>query len=160
MGCMWRLSNFIYFCWCYCYCHRCCVCVAIGSLIFGKVYVESYWLVWRIVLWSILSAFFQMWVEVSEFLWCNICMQLFFVQEGGLRRKLWFYLCWWVLQNMSVLILDGFRMRSRAMKFTCPLSSCVGLNVMSLCHLVHIGSNKVGMYLLGNKSKIYSTEHM
>jgi len=34
---------------------------------------------------------------------------------------------------MSVLILEGFRIKSVSKKFICPLSSGVGLNFMSLC---------------------------
>jgi hypothetical protein len=38
-------------------------------------------------------------------------------------------------RNMLVSILDVFRImsRSRSKKFICPLSSCGGLNFMSLC---------------------------
>jgi len=51
-------------------------------------------------------------------------------------------------RNMSVSILDGFWIRSRVKKFICPLSSCVGLNFMSVC-LVHTGGNAVRAYLFG-----------
>jgi len=36
-------------------------------------------------------------------------------------------------RNMSVSILNVFRIRRRSKKFICSLSSCGGLNFMSLC---------------------------
>ena len=36
-------------------------------------------------------------------------------------------------RNMSGSILDGFRLRSRFKKFICPLASCVGFNLISIC---------------------------
>jgi vacuolar-type H+-ATPase subunit I/STV1 len=60
-------------------------------------------------------------------------------------------------RHMSVAILDGFWIRNRAKKFICPLSSCVGLNFMSLS-LVHTGGNTVRAYLFGilyNQNVIY-----
>ena len=36
-------------------------------------------------------------------------------------------LCWWFFLNMSVLVLEGFRIRSGSKKFIFPWSSFVGL---------------------------------
>jgi vacuolar-type H+-ATPase subunit I/STV1 len=50
-------------------------------------------------------------------------------------------------QNMSVSVVDGFRMRSRPKKFICPLLSCVGFFCVFVC-MVHIGSDRVRVHLL------------
>ena len=55
------------------------------------------------------------------FLWISYVLQLMVVSVLVGSR------------SMSVSILDGFWIRSRAKKFICPLSSCIGLNFMSGC---------------------------
>jgi hypothetical protein len=64
--------------------------------------VERYWFVGCVVLRSILSVSFQVWVEVTVFVWCSVRMGPSCVLKSGSRRNLCLYLCWWVFEIYQV----------------------------------------------------------
>ena len=63
------------------------------------------------------------------------------------------------LQNMSVSMLDGFRIMSRSRKLIHPLFSYVGLSFIYVCmYLVYVCIDEVRLcFLVSYKIKISST---